>query len=332
MKTLASFVPSVGHFYPGHPEEPGRLTQVNTTRPDVDWVHFPPASPQEIQKVHTREMVENIQQVCEQEPGVIDYAPTFVTSTSYNDALLAAGATLGLTRKVMKARTENAFAIVRPPGHHAEPDHSMGFCIFNNIAIAAQDAIDNGAERILIVDYDAHHGNGTQAYAWKNQRVAYLSTHQEFMYPGSGFIEDAPHAKKRIVNVPLPERSGDVAFALVTRQIIIPFVENFNPSLILVSAGFDSHWNDPLTSLGLTTSGFYILSKKLVGLAREFCDGRIVFVLEGGYNAKNVARGVDAVFAALSGMPDGMETTSLSPYREPNVEERIAQVCKYHSF
>ena len=193
--------------------------------------------------------------------GIIDYAPTYVTSTSYDDSLLAAGATLDLTRKVMDGDAANGFAIVRPPGHHAEPKRSMGFCIFNNIAVAAQDALERGAERVLIVDYDAHHGNGTQAYAWKNEQVAYLSTHQENIYPGSGAIQEATHARGRIVNVPLPSRSGDATFALITDRLIVPFVQKFQPSLILVSAGFDSHWDDPLTSLGLTTAGFHAISK-----------------------------------------------------------------------
>jgi acetoin utilization deacetylase AcuC-like enzyme len=332
MRTLASFVPSYGHLYPGHPEEPGRLSLVNTTRTGVKWILPSPASPSEIQKVHSSELIKNIKLATEEGPGVIDYAPTFVTATTYEDALLAAGATLDLTRKVMNSNTENAFAIVRPPGHHAEPQRSMGFCIFNNIAIAAQDALDSGAERVLIVDYDAHHGNGTQAYALNNKRVAYLSTHQELIYPESGTIEDAPNAKKRIVNVPLPVHAGIVSFSLVMSQIAIPFVESFNPSLILVSAGFDAHWNDPLTSLGLTTSGFYQISRRLVSLAKEYCDGKIVFVLEGGYNAKNVARGVDAVFAALSGSSVMVETTTLSPYREPNIEERVSQIRNYHNF
>jgi acetoin utilization deacetylase AcuC-like enzyme len=332
MRTLASFVPSSGHIYPGHPEEPGRLAQVNTTRTDVKWIQASPATPNEIQKVHSKELLENIKLACEQGSGVIDYAPTFVTPTTYEDALLAVGATLDLTRKVLNSKTENAFAIVRPPGHHAEPERSMGFCIFNNVAIAAQDALDNGAERVLIVDYDAHHGNGTQAYALNNERVAYFSTHQESIYPESGIIEDAPHAKKRIVNVPLPEHAGIISFTMIMSQIAAPLVEDFKPSLMLVSAGFDAHWNDPLTSLGMTTSGFYQISRKLVSLAKEFCNDKIVFVLEGGYNAKNVARGVDGVFAALSGSSVMIETTTLSPYREPNIEERVTRIRNYHNF
>jgi acetoin utilization deacetylase AcuC-like enzyme len=207
----------------------------------------------------------------------------------------------------------------------------MGFCIFNNIAIAAQDALERGAQRVLIVDYDAHHGNGTQAYAWQNDRVAYLSTHQENIYPGSGSIRDAAHARGRIINVPLPSRSGDLTFSHISSQIIVPFVRNFKPTLILVSAGFDAHWDDPLTSLGLTTAGFYSLSRKLMELAGEWCKGRIAFVLEGGYNPVNVARGVEAVFAALTNsvLEDDQRP---SPYREPEFESRAEAVRKFHDF
>ncbi len=332
MTTIATFVLSADHVFPGHPEEPGRLSQVKTDRSGVDWVKAKPALPEEIARVHTKELVQSIQLVCEREPGIIDYAPTFVTPTSYEDSLIAAGGTLELTRKVMEGEASNGFAIVRPPGHHAEPQRSMGFCIFNNIAIAAQDALEHGTKRVLIVDFDAHHGNGTQAYAWGNEQVAYLSTHQEHIYPGSGTIEDAPHARKRIVNAPLPERSGDIAFAHITTQLIAPFVQKFQPSLILVSAGFDAHWSDPLTSLGLTTGGFYALSRKLVELAGEWCKGRIVFVLEGGYNPGNVARGVDAVFAALTGSATGVDSAGLSPYREPQIETRVESIRKFHEF
>jgi acetoin utilization deacetylase AcuC-like enzyme len=329
--TLATLVPSPDHVYPGHPEEPGRLSQVKTDRPGVEWIEAKPALPEEITRVHTKELVQSIQLVCEREPGIIDFAPTFVTPTSYADSLLAAGGTLEVARNVMGSKATNGFAIVRPPGHHAEPQRSMGFCIFNNIAIAAQDALERGAARVLIVDYDAHHGNGTQAYAWSNERVAYLSTHQEYIYPGSGTIEDAPHARGRIINVPLPSRSGDEAFALITNRLILPFVQKFQPALILVSAGFDSHWDDPLTSLGLTTGGFHAISKALVELGGEWCQGRIVFVLEGGYNPVNVAYGVEAVFAALTNSHP-MEDSRRSPYREPEFESRVEAVRKFHGF
>ena len=171
--------------------------------------------------------------------------------------MLAAGATLACTRAVIAGEIDNAFAIVRPPGHHAEPDKAMGFCLFNNIAVAARDALAQGLERVLVVDYDAHHGNGTQAAFLEDERLAYLSTHQWGIYPGTGWIEDAPHAKGRIVNVPLPAYAGDQAFARITDEIIQPMVEAFRPEMILVSAGFDCALERPAHHAGAFVSGIF---------------------------------------------------------------------------
>jgi acetoin utilization deacetylase AcuC-like enzyme len=330
MTTAAAFVPSPNHVWPGHPEAPERLTRVNHALPGVDWLEAPPAKPEEVARAHDTELVQGIELVCKTESGYIDYAPTFVTTSSYADALNAAGAALACTRAVWRGEAANAFSIARPPGHHAEPGRAMGFCIFNNVYIAAQDALANGAERVLVVDYDAHHGNGTQACAWGDERAAYFSMHQEGIYPGSGFIEDAPHARGRIVNLPLPAYAGDGAFALAMEGVITPMAEKFRPGLILVSAGFDAHWKDPLTTLGVSTPGFHAISRQLVELAGELCGGKIVFVLEGGYDPVNVAGGVEAVFAALDGSPGASDPYGPSPHREPGIEERVEAVRRFH--
>jgi acetoin utilization deacetylase AcuC-like enzyme len=335
MTTAYAFVPSPQHEYPDHPERPGRLDNLI---PRLD--SFPaarleavPAKREDISRVHIPRLISGLERVCrEQAPGIIDYAPTYVTRTSFEDALLAAGATLACTRAVVNGETDNAFAIVRPPGHHAEPAKAMGFCLFNNVAVAAQDALAQGLERVLVVDYDAHHGNGTQAAFLKNERAAYLSMHQWGIYPGTGWIEDAPHAKKRIVNVPLPAFAGDQAFARITDEIIQPMLESFRPGMIFVSAGFDAHWSDPITSLGVSSAGFFHISKRLVELAGEHCGGKIVFVLEGGYDPANVANGVGAVFAALAGTGTRFEAGDPSPRREPEVESRLEEVRRWHGF
>jgi acetoin utilization deacetylase AcuC-like enzyme len=225
---------------------------------------------------------------------------------------------------------KNAFAIVRPPGHHAEPDHVMGFCIFNNVAIAAHEALTSGLERVMVIDYDAHHGNGTQAACMDDERFGFISAHQWGIYPGTGWIEDAPHARGRLVNVPLNQFAGDEVFARVTDDIFKPVVEKFRPQMLFISAGFDAHWNDPLTSLGLSTRGFFNISKKLVELAEEYCNGKIVFVLEGGYDPHNVANGATAVFGALTNSTVGKEAGDPSPHREPDHESRIAEIRKWH--
>jgi len=331
MTTVAAFVPSPRHVWPGHPEAPARLSQVDQARSDVDWLDATSATPEEVARAHHSELVQNIELVCRTESGYIDYAPTFVTPSSYADALHAAGAALACTRAVWRGDAANAFSIARPPGHHAEPDRSMGFCIFNNIYIAAQDALATGAERVLIVDYDAHHGNGTQACAWGDERVAYFSMHQEGIYPGSGFIEDAPHARGRIVNLPLPAYAGDKAFTTATGQVIVPMAQRFRPNLLLVSAGFDAHWKDPLTTLGVSAEGFYTISRGLVELAGELCAGKIIFVLEGGYDPLNVASGVEAVFAGLTGSPGAADPYGAFPRAEPEIESRVAIVRKFHN-
>jgi len=336
MATACVIVPSPEHTYPGHPEEPHRFSLLAGLKnkpyaASLDWLDVAPASMEEIASVHDMGMVEAVEAACQQGPGIIDYAPTYVTQTSYRDACLAAGGTLDCTRRVLDGEAMNAFAIVRPPGHHAEPDQPMGFCLFNNIAIAAHLALGSGMERVLIVDFDAHHGNGTQAAFWKEERCAYFSTHQEFIYPGSGRIEEASHAKGRIVNLPLPARSGDRAFESVARQVLTPLVERFEPEMIFVSAGFDSHWDDPLTTLGLSSAGYFSLATQLLGLAATHCDGRIVFVLEGGYNPEAVATGVDACLSSLTDS-DFIPVNDPSPYSEPDIQLRLDLLRKWHGF
>jgi len=335
MTTAYAFVPSPQHEYPDHPERPGRLDELTPRLGSfsAERLEASPAKHEDIARVHTPNLITGLERVCrEQAPGVIDYAPTYVSQTSFDDAMLAAGATLACSRAVLHREIDNAFTIVRPPGHHAEPDKAMGFCLFNNVAVAARDALAQGLERVLVVDYDAHHGNGTQAAFFNDERAAYLSTHQWGIYPGTGWIEDAPHAKKRIVNVPLPAFAGNQAFALITDEIIQPMVENFKPEMLFVSAGFDAHWSDPLTNLGLSSAGFFNISKRLVELANEYCAGKIIFVLEGGYDPINVANGAEAVFEALTESGSGFDAGDVNPRREPDVESRVDEVRKWHGF
>jgi acetoin utilization deacetylase AcuC-like enzyme len=339
MVTAYTYVPSPEHVYPDHPEKPGRfeLLEPRLSSLQAQQIESKAATREEVARVHHPKLVSELERACSMGPGIIDYAPTYVTQTSFEDALLAAGGVIACTRAVISGDAKNAFALVRPPGHHAEPGNVMGFCLFNNIAIAARAALAGvdghpGLQRMAVIDFDAHHGNGTQAAFLNDERLAFLSTHQWGIYPGTGWITEASHAQKRIVNVPLPARAGDVAYGRVADEIFVPFVKEFKPEIILVSAGFDAHWNDPITALGLSTKGYFTLSKKLVELAEEYCGGKIIFVLEGGYDPANVANGAAAVFSALTGRGSEDEVNDPSPYKEPDCESRIAEILKTHGF
>jgi acetoin utilization deacetylase AcuC-like enzyme len=331
MHSLYSLAPASQHQIPDHPERPGRLELLDLDSiPGIAALSFSAATPEEAGQVHSARMLDQLAEACRRGPGIIDGAPTYVTSDSYNAAMLATGATLAVTRSVVTGAAPNAFAIVRPPGHHAEPERAMGFCLLNNVAIAGLDALAAGVQRVMVVDYDAHHGNGTQKAFWDNPRAAYFSTHQENIYPGSGRLDEAPHARGRIANFPLPAYSGDACFDLLFDQALAPLLRSFDPGLILVSAGFDAHWSDPLTSLGLSTSGTYAISKKLVDLAGELCDGKIVFVLEGGYDPLNVSNGIRAVFSAMTGHQPAQVADS-SRYPEPDIRGRVDAFLRWHA-
>ena len=335
MRTVYTFVPSPNHIYPDHPERPARLDLLQPRLKDynAELLDTKPASRDEVSLVHHPKLVSTLENICREEaPGIIDYAPTYITQSSFDDALCTVGGVITCTRAVMNGDAKNAFAIVRPPGHHAEPDKAMGFCIFNNIAIAARVALEEGLEHVMVIDYDAHHGNGTQAAFLNEERVAFLSAHQWGIYPGTGWLEDAPHARKRIVNVPLPAFAGDKVYEQVADQIFKPFVQSFKPQMIFISVGFDAHWNDPITTLGLSTAGYFTLAQKVVALADEYCDSKIVFVLEGGYDPMNVANGAGTVFDALSRRGLSHEASDLNPHKEPDCESRIEEVRKSHQF
>lgn len=334
MKTIYTWVDSPGHVYPDHPERPARLDILKPRLGtfEAQLIETLPATPEQVALVHDLRMIQGIERVCRDEaPGIIDYAPTYVTRSSFEDALLAAGGVISCTRAVLEGEARNAFALVRPPGHHAEPDRAMGFCIFNNVAIGARYAIERGLERVLVIDYDAHHGNGTQAAFLDEERIAFLSAHQWGIYPGTGWIEDAPQARKRIVNVPLPAYAGDQAYEQVAERIFRPFVQSFQPQMIFISVGFDAHWNDPITTLGLSTAGYSMLAQKVIALAEEVCEGKIVFVLEGGYDPENVANGAEAVFQAATGNGP-FEANDPNPHREPDCSSRIDEIRHWHGF
>ena len=316
-----------GYSSRGHPERPARVAKTaeklkQQTELQIEWVTPAQATDEVILRAHSPEHIARLRIPHDFDgdtpyyEGIENYA-----RASVDAALLAL--------KFARAG-EVSFSLMRPPGHHATRDQAMGFCFLNNVAIAALEAKATGAKRVAVFDFDVHHGNGTQVVCMDDDRFGFISTHQWGIYPGTGWINDAPHAKGRLVNVPLHEFAGDGTFARVADEIFKPIVESFRPQMLLISAGFDAHWNDPITSLGLSTRGYYEISKKLVALANEHCGGKIVFVLEGGYDPHNVANGAMAVFDALTHSPLRKDAGDPSPYPDSDHESRIHDILKWH--
>lgn len=260
----------------------------------------------ELTLVHAREHILRVESQCARGGGHLD--PDTVTSPgSYEAALYAAGGILAAIDEVMAKRVDNAFALVRPPGHHATCWHAMGFCLFNNIAIGAKYAFANYAiERILIADFDVHHGNGTQDTFYADPNVLYFSTHEYPFYPGTGSIEETGvrEGKGFTVNVPLVAGWGDEEYQAVYEDVLAPIARRFNPQLILVSAGYDAHWADGLALMQMSVAGFARLVEILKLLADTLCQGRLVFTLEGGYNHEALSSSIAATLNILMGNKD----------------------------
>jgi acetoin utilization deacetylase AcuC-like enzyme len=294
------------HFAPGHPERPDRMTAaLRGLQSDADFYVWPetrPADEGDVAAVHSESHVRTVRQLAQQGGGWLD-PDTFVVPASYDAALLAAGATLQATSDVMAGRYDSAFVVVRPPGHHATPNRGMGFCLFNSIAIAARWAVRHGAQRAAILDIDVHHGNGTQDILFDRPDVLYYSTHQYPFYPGTGRVEDvgAGDGTGATVNLPLPAGCGDDTFLMATDQVLTPALRRFRPDIVLVSLGFDAHWADPLASMRLTTHGYTQILLGIRRLAKELCGGRLVLLLEGGYDLRVLEVGARAAGAVLAG-------------------------------
>ncbi len=292
-----------------------------------------PATLEQIAAVHDLDYIEGLRRAMARAPGYIDGAPTYIVPESFEVAYLSAGGAIRAVDAVLGGEAQSAFALIRPPGHHAEPDQPMGFCLFNNVAIAARHALRQaGIERVLIVDFDVHHGNGTQDVFYADPAVCFISSHQQGIYPGTGALDETGAGAGRgcNINLPLPEGAGDSAFARLGDEIIAPIAARFKPNLVLVSAGFDAHWLDPLAGLQLTLTGYARLAQILCQIAREACGGRLVFVLEGGYHLAALAGGVVTVLRTLLGetnLPDGL---GRPPRPEPDVRAVVAKAKAIH--
>ncbi len=326
------------HTQRGHPESARRLEAIIAELTDtglLDQLHRVPSRPatsEELERVHTKTYIEQVRKLSASGGGYLD-PDTYVNRYTYDAALVAAGSLIALTQAVIAGTVRNGFAIVRPPGHHALSFHGMGFCIFNNIVLAARAALDGeGLRRVAIVDFDVHHGNATQAQTEADPRILFISTHQYPHYPGTGRLDEIGQGEGRgtVINLPLQRGVGDHGFAQLYRDIVTPALRRFRPDLILVSAGYDAHWDDPLAGLGLSLKGYAHLAQTLISLADALCDGRIVFTLEGGYQLPVLRRGVANAIRAMLGRDAFDDPLGPSPYPEPDLTDYIARVRQRH--
>lgn len=270
---------------PGHPEQVARLDAVLGALDgfELSRVAAPLAADDDLLRVHPKSYVEGIRRAAPTEGWRSLDADTHMSPGTLAAAYRAAGAAVRGVEMVLGGEAANAFAAVRPPGHHAERETAMGFCFFGNVAIAAKHALDHhGLERVAIVDFDVHHGNGTQDLVEDDPRILYCSTHQSPLYPGTGGADEV--GLGNILNVPLPAGAGSQAFRRAMSGQVLPRIDAFSPQLVIISAGFDAHMNDPLAGMRLTTEDFGWVTARLCDVADTHCEGKVVSSLEGGYD------------------------------------------------
>ncbi|AKU91501.1 histone deacetylase [Vulgatibacter incomptus] len=316
-----------------HPESPARLRAVLSAldRRPIEGTRLlepRPASREQLLRVHRPEYVDEILaldgQWAQLDPD------TAVSKGSVTAALLSAGAAIKAVEAVVGERARNAFSITRPPGHHAEPDRAMGFCLFNNVAVAAAHAREAlGCRKVLIVDWDVHHGNGTQSAFYDRGDVLFFSTHRLPFYPGTGELEEVGRGEGEglNVNVPLPPRLGDGDYAALFRELLIPIADAWRPDLVLVSAGFDSHVEDPLGGMAVTPEGFAGLCGIAMELAERHAGGKLALVLEGGYDLGGLSSSTHACMEVLAGAKPPALPTSPTP----RGREAIDRARAFHS-
>jgi len=328
-----------------HPESPSRLRVImrelkksgilenercSLVEPEIARI-------KDLELVHEIDHIQRIQQFCSCGGGMLDKEDTVVSPESYEVALLAAGGTVKAADLVMTGKYRNAFAFVRPPGHHAGPGYSMGFCVFNNIAVAAAHLLENfSLDRVLILDIDAHHGNGTQEIFYRSNKVLYVSLHEDpFEFPLTGFADEVGEDKGAgyTVNIPLPYGTDDRIYLRAFNEIAVPIINQYKPQFILVSAGFDNHYTDPIGNLSLSALSYIKIFDTILESASKFCQGKLAAVLEGGYSLRFLGKIACAVTARLAEIPysirDKHRSANLKTRRKG--EKTIEQVKKIQS-
>ncbi len=315
----------------GHPERPERigvlLPLIGAAATHFTAVPARPASGDELALVHDGAYVEEVA-ATQYRPGFAFDADTPTSVRSYETARLAAGGFLALLDAVMAQRVRNGFAFVRPPGHHAERHRAMGFCLFNNVAVGAEYLRQRyGLQRILIVDWDLHHGNGTQHMFESNPGVLYVSSHQYPYYPGTGALDEVGRGAGEgyTVNLAFPAGFGDAEYRDAFTRIVEPIAQQYAPEFVLISAGFDAHARDPLGGMQVTENGFKALTRVLLGLARDHAGGRCAAILEGGYDLTAIRNSASEVLAELQGDQEPVAPPE-APSRAGGLIERIRKV------
>lgn len=304
-----------------HPESPRRLEVIygvieeNGSRMNLERITPRKANMEEIGTNHSPRYVEKIASTAGKRSTFLD-PDTSTCADSWDAAAMAVGGLLNLVDAVVEEKVRNGFALVRPPGHHAEWDRAMGFCLFNNIAIAARYALaHHGMERIAIVDWDLHHGNGTQHSFYDDPRVLFISTHQFPHYPGTGSLRETGRGEGEghTVNVPFAPGAGDREYAAVFHMIVGPLFEAYKPELVLVSAGFDAHYRDPLGAMQVSEDGYEQLTQILMHLTAELCSSRLILTLEGGYDLTALGQSVGRIVNCLASYDPDNSTVPLEP-------------------
>ena len=315
------------HLTPvGHPERPERAEVMHKVVSEFrkrggTVIEAEPASVDQLTRVHDADYVSLVRETAGR--AVALDPDTFTSPDTYEVACLGAGAACGAVEHVLGAPDRTAFAVVRPPGHHAERGKAMGFCFFNNIAVAAAHARASGLSRVAIVDYDVHHGNGTQWSFYDDASVLFISSHQYPYYPGTGAASDigTGGGAGYTVNLPLEVGATDADYELAYQRVVLPVLRQFKPELILVSAGFDAHQRDPLAGMRLSTEQFGRLTAHIVGVARQTCAGRVVAITEGGYDLHALAASLDVAIHVLAG------ESSLDDFPEPKGDAARGDAC-----